>query len=201
MTIIPLPVCENEPHAERLRAAYETLPVQREQGLDLLRELASEGSPLSMLYLVDELLKNDSELAEAVQWASKLSEFGFIYGMHLKGHLLSKLTKSNNALDAFLEAAKAGFLPSMFRASQILIDNKFDKSHTKEGLTLLNTAAKRGHLFAKRRVAQMKATGYFGIYLIPVGLLEFGLLFGQLLVMTINGSGKAMSEFDDRIVC
>lgn len=75
-------------------------------------------------------------------------------------------------LEAFNNAARAGYAPAMYHLGRLYLFGDGVPRDEAVAFRYFEEAAKRGHLFARRNIAQHMMSGRAGILRIPYGILS-----------------------------
>ena len=156
----------NEPDLEKVNEAYRLRTTDRIKTFFTLEEFAEKGSKVSILYISDMFMRgvnlNDitirakrwHELAKKLHLESASYRFGS--GFYRDGDYQS-------AFDAFSWGASDGYAPSIYRLASMHILGKYVEKDFKKALELLELAAKKGSVFAKKDLAHILLMKDFGI--------------------------------------
>jgi TPR repeat protein len=163
-----------------------------EEALPLLRSLADQGSEYACLYLAwlyQMGLGVAKDQAEAEKLYRAVADTGSPMGQHYLGNLLRKLEQFEQAFKWHEQAAKAGYLPAIYRLSKMYgVGQGVDRNEIK-AQQYLQEAAMKEHLFARRDIAVQMLKGRFGYMKIPLGVTKW-------IAVVVGGFCLAIKDAD-----
>lgn len=156
-----------------LSAAQELLTEEPERALQIFQELASKGSPMSMMYLGDAYRRGigvSVDLESAKRWLKLASDAGSREAPHQLGLLLLDLKEYQQAIEMFRLGSSWHYLPSLYRLGVMFSDGVGVDPQETLARDFFEKASAGGHVFAKRRLASMLLRGSGGSRNIPGGV-------------------------------
>jgi hypothetical protein len=157
---------QNDPDLKNVNEAYRLRTTDRIKSFLSLEEFAEKGSKVSLLYISDMFMRgvnlNDitvrskhwNELAKKLHLDAASYRFGS--GFYRDGDFPS-------AFDAFSWGASDGYAPSIYRLASMYLHGKFVEKDFKKARELLELAAQKGNVFAKKDLAHILLMKNFGI--------------------------------------
>ncbi len=191
-----------EPDIELLTQAYDRLQKQDPTAISDLESLSERGSILSNCYLGDlydrgEIVKKDIDKAR--YWYKKYASPQHPLGFLMLGRLEYESNDKAAALQWFKKGSECGYLPCMFREGDLYCEDKHDEEQLAQGKLLLEMAAQKGHLFAKRDLATLYVKGVFGKRYVFYGVYLLICLLGNMAALFFSKDVKNI-EFDERVL-
>lgn len=137
------------------------------QGIDILEQLAKDGSILSMLLVADEMRSGGwifyQDLPGAVQWYSKAIESGSVRGLYGLALTQMKMKCFKEAV-ASLEAACSRLYPPAFGAlGDVHFRGLGVKPDRRTAEQFWRKAASMGHLVSKLNLVSCQVRGLYGV--------------------------------------
>src|SRR5262245_44785590 len=176
---------ENEPDIEEYRRLDALFKVDAERALAGFETLAKRGSIASMLYLAEEYRtggpSRSKDLNKAKHWYAKADQEGLASASYMLGVVCTRLNEYDEAFAAFSRGATHDYLPAIYRLAMMHHDGLGTSQDIDRCRALLEIAASRGHLFAKRDLATLFIRGRFGLISVMRGIsLLVSLLFSVI---------------------
>ena len=197
---------EEEPDVEEYRRLDALVKVDAERALAGFEALAARGSVASMLYLAGEYRIGGAsvlkDLDRAKYWYEKAEQNGGAPASYMLGVVCSQLSQYDKAFAAFSRGAARNYLPAIYRLAMLHHDGLGTSTDINRCRTLLELAASRGHLFAKRDLATLFLRGRFGPLLMMRGIS----MLASLLFNVIGFCAKSLRRgpqaviFDERVL-
>jgi TPR repeat protein len=164
-----------EPDTVALWNSFQKLNSNPLEGIRELRELAAQGSLMSMVYIGyahqrGKGLKKD--LAEAERWYRRAYEKGSLEGLRHLGIVLTEMERTDDAEAVFLEGVSKDYSPVMHRLAKIYLASH-QPERWKKAIPVLERGTQLGHVFAKRTLAGLLLTGRLGLGQVPRGMKLF----------------------------
>jgi TPR repeat protein len=191
---------DREPNLDELRTAYELLATNGSAGRAKLEELADRGSIASMWYLADAYSSGRffaKDLEKAKTWYIRAEANGWIPASYNLGREYYTLKDYNAAFEAFSRGAAKNYVPAAYRLAMMYWKGLGTRKDINECRNLLNIAASKGHLFAKRALALLYISGSLGVLKIHYGAWMLTSLAFDLVKISITREFKNPG-FDDR---
>lgn len=141
-----------EPDARQQRRASKALKSDTAAAISKLKDLASQGSLLSMLqlgcvYYDDKIVDRDFEQAET--YFRRAAQGGALLGQYFLGRLFLRQGRYEEALSAFSYASGKGFAPAIHYLGKMYLQGKGVTADPKKAIELYSRAADRGSVAAK----------------------------------------------------
>jgi TPR repeat protein len=196
---------EREPDVEEYRRLYSLSKSHPEKALIGLEALAERGSVASMLFLAWEYraggASRSKDLHKAKYWLGKADEAGSAAASYMLGVVCSQLSENDEAFAAFSRGAARDYLPAIYRQAIMYREGLGTPQDINRCRILLEVAASRGHLVAKRDLATIFIRGGYGPILVMRGILMLFNLFFGLMVLLARGvrHGEAVL-LDERVL-
>lgn len=140
---------------------------------------AADGSVTAIVWLgyLHEIGKGAQlDLAEAERYYRQATDAGSANGPHYLGNLLLRANRTAEAVAAFEVAASRGFSPSTYRLGALHEYGVGVPKDTAKAEILYREAAKRGNIWARRKVAVRMMKGVDGVSKIVPGAVAFAAL-------------------------
>lgn len=191
---------DSEPDMDGLCTAYALLATNGSAARSKLEELADRGSVASMWYLADAYTSGrffSKDLEKAKTWYTRAEAIGWLPASYRLGKTYFLLNDYNSAFEAFSRGAAKNYVPAMCRLAMMYKDGLGTRKDINQCRNLLNIAASKGNLFAKRDLAGLYITGSLGVLMIPYGVSMLISLAFDLAKITITREFKNPG-FDDR---
>ncbi|QGM44966.1 tetratricopeptide repeat protein [Methylocystis heyeri] len=179
---------EREPDIEALRKAYSRLEGDRAGAIAILKDLAERGSIASIWYLADAYLEENSKsgISQAQFWLARAEDAGWIQASYRLGRIAFQEKDYKAAFDAFSRGAATNYTPAIYRLAMMYKEGLSTKRDFIEAKRLLEVAAQRGHLFAKRDLAGIYLSGALGWQAAICGFLMLLKLLFELLGIALT---------------
>jgi TPR repeat protein len=146
----------NEPDLLGLRKAWETMQADPGRAIPLLHDLASRGSPMSMVYLgtmARKGLAGDKNVAEAELWYRRAMSLGSIVAVSVLGGIYFNRGENEAARECFAVGAAVDHAQSLYWLARCELRLAQGPSDVDEAVGHLERAVQGGHLLAKRELA------------------------------------------------
>ena len=201
---------EEEPDLEayqRLHAAVMSgLESEIENALIDLEVLAEHGSAASMFCLAwaysAEGAARTKDVHKSCYWYGRADQKGYATASFYYGVLCSQLHDHREAFAAFSRGAGRDYLPAIYRLALAFREGHGTAPDIDRCRALLERAARRGHLFARRGLAGMLIRGRYGPRQATRGVLMLlHLYFDAIIVFPawcVRYGGATL--FDERVL-
>ncbi|MCQ1571605.1 sel1 repeat family protein [Neorhizobium galegae] len=193
---------DKEPDLNGLKQALELMNMDFLKGVAALEQLADDGSIASMFYLADAYGTDrfqSKDLQKAEYWFSRSNDAGWRHGAFMLARLLYDRGDYPAAFGLFRGAAENDHVPATFWTGYLLSRGEGTTRDEQYGFTLMENAASRGHLTAKRKLIGMYFRGRSGNKGFLRGLWMVPSLIADMAVIIFRGSWRSQ-EFNERIM-
>ena len=156
-----------EPHPERLSKARQLLLESNVvAAIDIYQELASAGSPKSMLALGNFYRRGEGvqpALKQAEHWYLSAIDLGFVPAAYALGLNYLKQTYYRKATAQFRAAAQRGFLPAIYMLGEMYFRGQGVDRSINKARELWELANTKQFLPAKLALGKLLMSGFYGI--------------------------------------
>jgi TPR repeat protein len=139
------------------------------------------------------------DLGRAKYWYGQADEKGASEASFMLGRICAQEGDYDGALAAFSRGANRGYLPSIYRQAVMYQDGQGTKKDLNRARALLQEAASKGHVFAKRDLATLYVKGAFGPVLVFRGIALFASLLFDVVGLVIRAIRRG-PIVDDRLL-
>ena len=191
----------NEPDIDELRRMYALLVTDFGKAVAGLESLAGRGSTMSMWYLAEAYMGTyaPKDLSRAKYWYGQADEKGASEASFMLGRICAQEGDYDSAFAAFSRGANRGYLPSIYRLAMMYQDGLGTKKDSSRARVLLQEAASKGHVFAKRDLATLYVKGTFGPVLVFRGIALLVTLLFDVVGLVIRAIRRG-PIVDDRLL-
>jgi hypothetical protein len=165
---------DREPDLDGLRLAYNKLQTDNDGALKELRELADQGSVMSMIYIGDDYYSRRGQIGnilKAREWYGLASENGSLIAEYKIGRLYYNDDHFNSALFHFNKIIDDGPSGSLHIVGHMYQHGKGVDRDLETAKRYFELGAAKGHVYAKRDLSRFLMSGRYGIPNIIRGLL------------------------------
>jgi TPR repeat protein len=113
----------------------------------------------------------EKDVRKAEYWYQKAAKSGIPAGYYALAGMCFRAGLSNQVKIYMEHAAEEGYAPALFHLGQMYRFGKGVAVDEARAYEFYEKAAARGHVFARRAIAQRMIRGYFGLWRVPIGLL------------------------------
>jgi TPR repeat protein len=166
----------SDPRGTQLWDVVGLAETDPEAALNGMKQLAEEGSSLSMMFLGDAYLfgryglKKEPALAE--RWLRRSASAGSIEGAYLLARYLQGCGRHDAALVEYNKLAESGFSPALFVLGTIHYKGEIARKDIDKAFYYFIEASKLGHLHAKHWVSYIQMNDGLGIISWIVGFFK-----------------------------
>jgi hypothetical protein len=157
----------DEPDLKMINEAYRLRTIDRVKSFLVLEGFAAKGSKISIRYISSIFTRGvdlNDIIEKAKYWNERAKEAHLSDASYRFGLGFYRLGDYSSAFDAFSWGTADGYAPSIYRLGNmyllgIHVEKDFDRSRE-----LLELAAKKGNVFAKKDFGHILLTKNFGIF-------------------------------------
>lgn len=158
---------DKEPDIAAFQYAQESWYTEFLKAEEIMVQLAVSGSVAALVYLAEAHQQGENckknDLA-AMEWFSKAEESGWKPASHRKGLILANQGRTREAYKEFKKSAELDYLPGVYQLGRALSEGSGVEKNIEGGKIVLERAAQRGHLFAKRKLLGNYFTLQYGFF-------------------------------------
>lgn len=164
---------DDEPDQARLLAAYDIFKCDPHRAFEEMRALAELGSTnaainIGWAYQHGKGVAKD--LLQAEFWLKQAFDKGDPAASYYLGNLYSALGKIDEANLIYKNGVELGYFPSAYCLAMNIFDKEGNEEERAYGCELLKLAARFGHAYSIRKLADLYIHGEFGLLRIPYGV-------------------------------
>lgn len=187
---------DDEPDQARLLAAYDIFKCDPHRAFEEMRALAELGSTnaainIGWAYHHGKGVAKD--LSQAEFWLKQAFEKGDPAASYYLGNLYSTLGKIDEANLIYKNGVELGYFPAAYCLAINIINKGENREEITYGYELLKWAARFGHAYSIRKLAELYIHGKFGLFKIPYGFYLF--FKSAWIALTV----ALKNETDDRL--
>jgi TPR repeat protein len=150
---------ERDPYPDLVWDALQLIKVDAQGGMSALLNLGAEGSSLALMYAghryargIDNVPKNEEA---AIRLLQQSLDLGSLEGGYLLGFMHMAKGRLEDGLDTYNRLSDLGYAPAMYVLGYHYVFGDPSLRNTDKGEEFFKRAARRGHFWARRKLANL----------------------------------------------